>query len=117
MEDVIRFVVVESALVKYQATLNQVLRFSLVNFHIKPAVILQSHQYILGVVNGKLETLRDGETIAFFSARPRLFEFLNCETLKRLCEKIESARHTELLKKRDCETREIRLKFCETCNF
>ena len=37
--------------------------------------------------------------LAFFSARPRLFEFLDCETKmetpKRLCRKIEIARRTE----------------------
>ena len=68
------------------------------------------------MANGKFETLRDGKTSV--SVRPRLFEFLDCETKietpKRLCRKIETATHTEPLRKRDCETCEIRLKFSET---
>ena len=59
--------------------------------------------------------------LASFSVRLRLLEFLNCETKLRLwngfAKKIETARHTEPLKKRDYKTREIWLKFCKTCNF
>ena len=48
--------------------------------------------------------------LPLFSASPRLFEFLDCETeietSKQLCEKIETARQGTT-KKRDCET-------CET---
>ena len=67
------------------------------------------------MANGKFET-------AFFSVRLKLFEFFfklwdRIETLKWLYEKIETARHTQLLKKRDWETREIQLKFYKTCNF
>ena len=56
---------------------------------------------------------------AFCSTRPRLFDVLDCETeigaLRRLHEKIETARCTEPLKKRDCESREIQLTLVKKC--
>ena len=46
---------------------------------------------------------------------------LDCETNiltpKRLCKKFETARCSEPLKKRDCETFEFCLKFCEILIF
>jgi len=56
--------------------------------------------------------------LAFFSARPRLSQFLNCKTetfeISEHCEKNRDSETSNLLKKRDWETLEIRLKFCET---
>jgi len=56
--------------------------------------------------------------LAFFSVRPRLSHFLNCETEKfeisEHCQKNRDSATSNLLKKRDCETLEIRLKFRET---
>jgi len=56
--------------------------------------------------------------LAFFSARPRLSHFLNCKTetfeISEHCGKNWDSETSNLLKKRDCETLEIRLKFCET---
>ena len=53
-------------------------------------------------MNGKLETLRDGKTSVFL-CEPKTFDFLNCETENQDSEedvrkKIETTRHTELLK-------------------
>ena len=38
------------------------------------------YTYRLWVANGKFKTLRDGESSVFFSASPKHFDFLNCET-------------------------------------
>ena len=57
------------------------------------------------------------------SVRQRLLEFVDrdsnweIETPKWLCQKIETAIHTEPLTKRVCETRGTQLKFCETYIF
>ena len=74
-----------------------------------------------GVANGKYEPLRDGETSVFLCetetfwglwiGRPRF-------TLQSgFAKKFETARRSEPLKKRDCETLEISLKFSETFIF
>ena len=70
------------------------------------------------MVNARLcETAR----AAFFSARPRLFWSLDCETEIQtphwLCKKFVTARRSEPHKKRDCETHEIWPKFCESFIF
>ena len=77
-----------------------------------------------GVANGKYEPLRDGEISVFhcetdtfcclWIARPRLR--VQNGFAKRP-KKFEIARRSEPLKKQDCETLEISLKFCETFTF
>ena len=52
--------------------------------------------------------------LAFFSGSPRLFQFLNYETKLRLRNSFVTARRTEPLKKQECKTCEIWLKFCQT---
>ena len=60
--------------------------------------------------------MQDSETarLAFFFASPRHLEFLDRETESSKC--FETPRHLRI-KKRDCETREFRLKLGETQSF
>ena len=57
---------------------------------------MRARRIIVGVANGKCETLRDGETSVFL-CEPRHFDFLDCETETSKC-------LTPSYKKRDCET-------------
>jgi len=70
-----------------------------------------------GVVNGKIETLRDGETSVFLCETETfpLFKLRNREfEISEHCKKMWDSETSNLLKKRDCETLDIRLKFCKT---
>ena len=63
-----------------------------------------------GLANGKMKTLRDGQT-NIFSANTRLFDFLQCKTENK------TLKCGEPLKKRDCEASGNQIKFYETHNF